>query len=244
MVDETSPHPPRSSVLPLKLDPRTKFLLMGFVAVAELMNGSRYFVMAVAAIPVLLLLQNRQYKIALWYLSLFVLGMLVMTYQGQLHLPMALNMIAVLLTGFVLRLAPAFAMAAYFVATTTASECVTSLGRIGVTRKITIPISVIFRFAPTIGEEFRSINDAMRMRGIRIGAGKFLRNPLLLLEYRFIPLVISLAKIGNELSAAALTRGLERPGDHTSIAQIGIRPCDIIVTALAVTLLTLTYFAA
>ena len=100
---------------------------------------------------------------------------------------------------------------------------------------------MIFRFAPTMREEFRSINDAMRMRGIRIGAKKFWRNPTALLEYRIIPLIISLAKIGNELSAAALTRGLERPGQHTSIAKIGFRPADVTVLILVTALLGITY---
>ncbi len=233
----------RSHVFPLRLDPRAKLLLMGLVTATELMNGSNYFTAAVAAIPIILLGQNRQWKLAGWYVVLLTLGMLTKTHQDQLGLPMSVNMVAVLLTGFVLRLAPAFAMAAYFVATTTASELVASLGRIGVSRKVTIPVSVIFRFFPTIGEEFASINDAMRMRGIRLGEGRFWRNPAALLEYRIVPLVISLAKIGNDLSAAALTRGLERPGAHTSIAKIGIRPVDVTVIILAATLLTTVYLA-
>ena len=208
---------------------------MGVIAITELLNGSA----AVAAIPILLLIQNRQLKIAVWYIVLFALGMLAKIFHEELNLPMIINMIAVLLIGFVLRLAPAFAMAAYFVATTTASELVTGLGRMKVSRKITIPVSVIFRFAPTMREEFRSINDAMRMRGIRIGAKKFWRNPTALLEYRIIPLIISLAKIGNELSAAALTR--ERPGQHTSIAKIGFRPADVTVLMLVTALLGITY---
>lgn len=164
-------------VFPLRLDPRTKLLLMGFVAVTELMNGSNYFTAAVAAIPVLLLAQNRQWKLASWYVALFTLGMVAKVYQGQLGLPMSVNMVAVLLTGFVLRLAPAFAMAAYFVATTTASELVAGLGRVGVSRTVTIPVSVIFRFIPTMGEEFAAINDAMRMRGLRLGGGQVLAEP-------------------------------------------------------------------
>ena len=90
-------------------------------------------------------------------------------------------------------------------------------------------------------EEFHSINDAMRMRDIRLGSRKFWGSPLMLLKYRFIPLVISLAKIGNELSAAAFTRGLERPGEYTSIARVGIRPVDVIVVLLVVALLVATY---
>lgn len=230
-----------SAFFPLRLDPRTKLFLMALVAITELMNGSSYFTAAVAAIPVLLLIQNRQLGLAAWYVSLFAIGMLARIYQGQLALPMALNMIAVLLTGFVLRLAPAFAMAAYFVATTTANELVASLSRIGISRKITVPVSVVFRLVPTMREEWRSINEAMRMRGIRLGTKKFWRDPLALLEYRLVPLIVCLAKTGNDLSAAALTRGLERPGRHTSIARIGLRSVDVIVVFLAVTLLASTY---
>lgn len=112
---------------PLNLDPRTKIFLMVVVAMTELLNDSTYFTAAVAAIPILLLLQNRQFKIAIWYIVLFGLGLLVKASHGQLELPMLVNMIAVLLTGFVLRLAPAFAMAAYFIASTTATELVTGL---------------------------------------------------------------------------------------------------------------------
>ena len=37
------------------------------------------------------------------------------------------------------------------------------------------------------------------------------KNPFLMLEYRLVPLMVSVVKIGDELSAAALTRGLGAP---------------------------------
>ena len=73
--------------------------------------------------------------------------------------------------------------------------------RMHVTEKIIIPLSVIFRFFPTIKEEYQAIRDAMKMRNIRFGG----KNPFLMIEYRLIPLMVSVIKIGDELSAAALT---------------------------------------
>ena len=75
-------------------------------------------------------------------------------------------------------------------------------------RQITIPLSVLFRFIPTMQEESAAIKDAMRMREVQFGTKKFWQNPAALIEYRFIPLMISVVKIGDDLSAAALTRGL------------------------------------
>lgn len=96
-----------------------------------------------------------------------------------------------------------------------------------------IPFSVMFRFFPTISEEAGSIGNAMRMRGI---TGKnFFKNPQAVLEYRIVPLMMSVVTIGNDLSAAALTRGLGNGKKRTSICKIGFHWKDfalmIIVTA-------------
>lgn len=91
-----------------------------------------------------------------------------------------------------------------------------------------IPMSVIFRFFPTIGEENAAISDAMRMRGIRFGG----KHPGRMLEYRLIPLMISVVKIGDELSAAALTRGLGAPVRRTDICRIGFHVQDVLMMAV------------
>ena len=48
-----------------------------------------------------------------------------------------------------------------------------------------------------------------------------------MLEYRFVPMMICSIKIGEELSAAALTRGLGSPVRRTNICNIGFRVIDI-----------------
>jgi len=100
-----------------------------------------------------------------------------------------------------------------------------------ISEKIVIPISVMFRFFPTVGEEFNSINAAMRMRGIRFGGGRAGK----MLEYRLVPLLTCSAKIGEELSAAALTRGLGGEVRRTNICRIGFKIQDIIFIALCIT---------
>ena len=67
--------------------------------------------------------------------------------------------------------------------TTKVSEFIAAMERMRMPVQITIPLAVMFRFIPTIGEESRAINDAMRMRGIGIRGG----NVLAMLEYRLVP---------------------------------------------------------
>lgn len=91
------------------------------------------------------------------------------------------------------------------------------------------------RFFPTVGEEASSISDAMRMRGISFGGN----HPGKMLEYRLIPLMTCSVKIGDELSAAALTRGLGADVKRTNICKIGFRFVDYIV--LLGCIITLAY---
>lgn len=224
------------------LDPRIKLLLMAVVATAEFLYSHTAFMIAVALIPFVLLLTNRQYKTSITFFILFTAGLVVQAVQNNVQFPMVINMLIVLLVGLVLRLFPAFMMGAYFIKSTTASECVASLGRMHIGRQITIPLSVLFRFIPTMQEESASIKDAMKMREVQFGTKKFWRNPAALIEYRFIPLMISVVKIGEDLSAAALTRGLDNPIEHTNITRIAFTHYDMITVLIVAIMLVLTFF--
>ena len=223
------------------LDPRTKLLLMAVVATAEFLY-SHAFMIAVAMIPFVLLLTNRQYKTATVFFCLFAAGLFVQAIQNSVQFPMIVNMLVVLLVGLVLRLFPAFVMGAYIIKSTTASECITALGRMHIGRQITIPLSVLFRFIPTMQEESAAIKDAMRMREVQFGTKKFWQNPAALIEYRFIPLMISVVKIGDDLSAAALTRGLDNPVRRTNITKVGFTGWDLLAVLIAGVALLSTYF--
>ena len=224
------------------LDPRTKLLLMAVVATAEFLYGHTAFMLAVALIPFILLLTNRQYKAATIFIVLFVAALVVKEIQNSIHFHVVVNMVVVLLVGLVLRLFPAFEMGNYIIKSTTASECITSLSRMYIGRNITIPLSVLFRFLPTMQEESAAIKDAMRMREIQFGTKKFWQNPMALLEYRFIPLMISVVKIGDELSAAALTRGLDNPAKRSSITKVGFTYYDAIALVISGIMLFITLF--
>ena len=85
-------------------------------------------------------------------------------------------------------------MGYYFIDTTTVSEFIASMEKIHIPEKIIIPMSVVFRFFPTVKEEYRAIQDAMKMRGITT-----FRSPIKMLEYRIVPLMISITKISMSL---------------------------------------------
>lgn len=133
-----------------------------------------------------------------------------------------------IVVGLFLYFCPSVAMAYYIITTTTVSELVAGMERLHMPRQITVPMAVMFRFFPTVMEEWRAIGDAMKMRGIRLRGGKASS----ILEYRLVPMLMCSVKIGEELSAASLTRGLGGSVKRTNICDIGIRGQDILMLLL------------
>lgn len=209
----------------MKLDPRTKLFLL--VTVTTLMlstsiEGSLFILKPLLSlIPFLLLIQEHQKKTAFQYLVLYFIcfGLEWLAMHELSGLPSFLLMA---ITSIMTRFAPGIMVAAYLIESTTVSEFVAAMQRMHVSETIIIPLSVIFRFIPTMKEEYESIRDAMRLRNISVS------NPILMIEYRIVPFIISIVKIGDELSAAALTRGLGAPVKRTNICQIGFSIWDVL----------------
>lgn len=211
----------------IPLDPRTKLALLLTIAVF-ILGGSyegimQYYIILLAAVPFVLLLTAKRGKGALLYLLIFG-GSLCLEMFGLSRLTGAANYIAVAIVGILLRFSPGVVMGYFAVTTTTVSEFVAAMERLHLPREITIPMSVMFRFFPTVAEEWSAISDAMRMRGVRFGGGK----AGAILEYRLVPMMICSVKIGEELSQAALTRGLGGPVRRTNICKLGFYVQDMV----------------
>lgn len=217
----------------VRLDPRTKILVLLIINLSAFAVKEWYVMALMALIPLsLLILSGRYYTCA--YMTLFFSTSLFL-YIYLIDSSWAwLNIIVAMLTGVMNRMGPGLLMGYYLLSTTTVSEFIAGMEKLYIPKQIIIPLSVMFRFFPTIKEESTSITDAMRMRGIQFGKSRV--GILTLFEYRLIPLFISCIKIGEELSCSALTRGLGSPNKRTNICKIGFTYLDIIYVGFSLTL--------
>ena len=209
------------------LDPRTKLALVLMLAVfvmgglgGEQLKGIKTIL---SALPFVLLLIEKQWKRFARGIAMLVIG------YGLLlaipHLPRILNYIALMCGGILTRFVVTIVMGEYLIATTSVSEFISAMERLHMPQAITIPMSVMFRLFPTIGSEWRSIRRAMTMRGIHLGGARAGQ----VLEYQLVPMMTSTVRIGEELSASALTRGLGAPVKRTNICRIGFRVQDAVL---------------
>lgn len=213
----------------LNLDPRTKILLL--ITISTFLLGgigqsksTTWIIPVLSVVPFILLFMYKQNRAALIYSLLYFIAFLLSAYLLP-QLTGILYFMTLSFVGVLGKFLPCLAMGKFMVSTTTVSEFIAGMQKLKVSNKITIPLSVTFRFFPTLSEEFKSINTAMKIRGIRFGKisiGK-------MIEYRLVPLLICTAKIGEELSAAALSRGLHPHSKRTNICQIGFNLLDILI---------------
>ena len=214
-----------------KLDPRTKLMLLIVINITIFSCRSLWIMLMIGAIPLFLLFAGKKWGASLTCTASFILSAMANEYLVPITHGVV-NIFVVMIAGMLYRLMPGLIMGYYLVTTTTVSEFVAAMERMRVTQKIVIPLSVMFRFFPTVGEEGGAIGDAMRMRGIGLGGKKFFKNPVSMLEYRMVPLLMSTVKIGDELSAASLTRGLGSPEKRTNICKVGLQLQDFVMLAL------------
>ena len=230
----------------MKLDPRTKLYMILTVSAVVMMSATTPFLWGVrivmTLIPVILLVIEKKYTSAFWFTFLYMAA-LVLTFVFLSE--DSNSFYKTFLTGYsgiVVQFMPCLITAWYVVRTTKIGEFMSAMQKMHVPDGITIALAVVMRFFPTIKEEYSSISDAMKMRGIALGGG----NAAKMIEYRMIPLLFSCVNIGDELSAAAVTRGLGGKVKRTSVERLRMSFFDwllvIVFTAVAVIFVVFKYF--
>lgn len=211
------------------LDPRTKLALLLFANLTLFLRVS----IAVEALMVALLLATmfvagRRVAAAHWlacYVALLALAgvaaAMADTYEWVHLVGLASSGIRMMM--------PSLIAGAFAFTTTSASEFVCAMRRLHVPEDFVIPCIVVIRFFPTIRHDYRQIRHAMALRGIANGAGGLLRRPMQSLEYVLVPLMMNATNVAQDLSMAALTKGLGLPGEHTCRARLRVRPADWLI---------------
>lgn len=216
--------------LNFNLDPRSKIIILAILSFMVFNDVSLYVSGILVLIPFICLFFTNHKKVSVIYILAYMLAKYIQIFI----LPTATGIVAILLITFsytVSRMLPIFMMGYYTITTTKVSEFIASMEKSNVPRTIIIPVSVVFRYIPSVCEEIKSITNAMKMRGFGLTAKSF-KNPLKLIEFYMIPILISAVKTADELSAASLTRGLSNPQPRTHLIEVNLNKLDYMLLAI------------
>lgn len=219
----------------MKLDPRTKLFMIFVVSIIVMMSATTPLQWAIrlsiTLIPIVLLIIEKKYAVALRFLLAYGTALVLMYVFLSTESEGLIASFLIGYCGIVVQFMPALITAWYVVRTTKTGEFMSCMQKMHMPDGIAVSLAVVMRFFPTIKEEYSSINDAMRMRGVMLCGG----NVLKMIEYRMIPLLFSCVNIGEELSAAAITRGLGGDVKRSSVIELKLSLTDyLMMTFLSV----------
>lgn len=209
----------------VSFDPRTKLLLLLAMNLLILAGTSLLYECAVMLFCGAVLSASGQWERGMKFSAAFLILAAVQLWIAPYLSPstyMVVSFFAVCIRKFI----PCIMIGAWLVSTSKVSEFVAAMREMHLPQAAIIPFSVVFRFFPTVKEEWEAIRAAMKMRGIGMSFKGLIFSPASVLEYILVPLLVSAVKISEELSAAALSRGLDNPAPHTSLCRIGFHAAD------------------
>ncbi|MCR5168511.1 MAG: energy-coupling factor transporter transmembrane protein EcfT [Oscillospiraceae bacterium] len=219
-------------MMKISLDPRTKIFMIFAVSFIVMVNavtplewGIRIII---TLIPIILMITEGKFASAFRFSVLYAAALLLLKFFISSESTGFISAILVGYCGIVAQFMPAMITAWYVIRTTKIGEFMSAMQKMHVPDGISVSLAVVMRFFPTIKEEYGSVCDAMKMRGITFGGGKVTK----MIEYRMIPLLFSCVSIGEELSSAAVTRGLGAPVKRTSAYELRMKSSDLIMISI------------
>ena len=222
-------------------DVRTLLLLDILIMIFMLISGKpevtlSSFILA-AAVPVI----TGSYGILLCYALLFA-GLFVY-YQFIFHSAIPVFHSAVfsvigVFSFIVQRIIPFMLLGAVIQKQKNISEITTALERMHLPKSIILSIAVMFRYFPSIKDDLFIIIDAMKLKGLYTSKRAALIHPIRTMEFVLVPMLFKSLKTAEELSCAALVKGIENTGHKTSYFDVRLRAADAVFLLAAIALLT------
>lgn len=212
-------------------DPRTKLLILAVTGVSVFLNESILIECLFTVIPFFLLLQAKKISVALKSAVAFAALMAAQMWIVP-ELPVAAGGIVYMFVMYVRKLLPCFMLGSFLIRTTKVSAFLAAIGRLRLPKGFTVALTVTLRYFPTMAEEWGFIKDAMSLRGISVSPLGLLSYPVRTMEYVYVPMLVSASRISDEITQAAVTRGIDHMQERTCLQEVGFSAWDALLAVV------------
>ena len=227
-VDYTLP----KKVFMLIFDPRTKLFMLLLCVIAASLAPSLFYGAGLVLLIGMMGILCGYWRSALTGIAGYALLYALTVWAAGLTGTLKTTLLAAF--GLFHKVYPCGMMGTLIIASTQVNEFLSAMNRLRVPKKLVIPFAVMIRYFPAIREDWRFIKDAMKMRDIYTSLIGFIRRPVATVECIYVPLLTAASKTADELSVAALTRGIENPKQRTCLVSIKFGIADGITASVFV----------
>ena len=224
----------------LSFDPRTKMILLILCVIsATIVPSLSYENLLVFAITIFGCASGKVRKSlvpAAFYGVFYLLTTRIMSLEKGLFYTVFTSWLGLFYTVY-----PCAFLSSIILSTTKVNEFLTAMNKAHIPKKVLIPLAVMLRYIPAVREDWGYIKDAMRLRDVTPSLFGLLKNPAMTVECLYVPLLMTASNTAEELSCAAVTRGIENPKPRTCLLAIRFRGRDLVAIVLAVFILILGF---
>lgn len=206
----------------LSFDPRGKILLLLLTVLIAVQAPTISFVYGLMLIIFLFAIVCRKERMAVINLLIFSIFCAIRVLAMDMKQGSLQTMIYAWM-GLMFQVYPCGFMAGVILSTTKINEFLTAMNRARISKKVTIPMAVMLRYLPVIREDWHFIRDAMAQRGLSPSLWGFITKPSLTLECVYTPMLIAASRAADDLTVAAVTRGVESPKRRSCLVNVGLR---------------------
>ncbi len=227
----------------MKLDPRTKLFILAFTGVLIFINNRIEVELLFVLVPFVLFVNLKEFGFLFRQMTIFIILLTVQLFLTPV-LPESMGGIIYIFSMYIRKLMPCFMLGKYIISTTKVSAFMAALNKLKVPKGFSIALTISLRYFPVMKEEWLYIKDAMILRGISASFFGFLKHPLKTLEYVYVPMLVSASKISDEITQAAITRGIDHVNRRTCLTKVGFTIRDLVIFIVYLLILVLfTMFA-
>ena len=199
----------------IRLDPRTKLALLLLVAIFSAFAKSGWAECVMIAFIMITGILLGRVKKSIRSAAIFY-GFWIFSVYALPHVGGVLHTSLLAWLALVFKCYPCCMLAGVFMSTTHISEFIAGMTKMKLPKEIVIPFAIMFRYFPVVKEDWAYIKDAMTLRGLTPTPVGILKNPGAVMDAIYVPMLVSASRAADELSVAALTRGIENPNPRSS----------------------------
>jgi len=219
------------------LDPRSKlavFIAACFSAFSGLTHPQEFALLALCVAATLLCQEwKKAFFTCLTFALMFLSDLLLVPRMSGI--PQNIIMLLCHLCRFILPLFTAFYLITH---TSRIGEYISAFTQMHLPNEVIIPLAVMLRFVPTIQEEWQTVNQALRLRGMALTWKNIVRRPMQMMEYMLVPFLLQCSLIVDEMSAAVMARGFDRNMPRSSYAEVQMKVLDWCIVMISAALMT------
>lgn len=189
------------------VDIRVKFILILLSNYLLLRRASDLVMALFVGLLCLLFVLAKQWQKGLHHLGiytmLYVLYAFVMEHvSGYFH-----SFLSMLAIGGRLMF-PCVMAGSYLFTTTSSRQFVTGLRHCKIPESIVLTFAIMFRFLPIVKQDYATIQQSLKIRGLFLNCWDMLKRPLTYGEYVLIPLLMSASRTAQDLTIATITKSI------------------------------------